>query len=85
MSGQMCWLAGFSTDGEKVLHLRLGAHQPWKSYRSFSQYAALDHDIPGGSQGMATFQKLLKAGWTVIPSDQAQKTALNFSVAQNQS
>ncbi len=72
MSGQMCWLAGFATNGEKILHLRLNSYDPWRSYKSFPEYAVPDYNIPRGSKGWATFQQLLKAGWIVIPSDQAR-------------
>jgi hypothetical protein len=72
MSGQMCWLAGFGTSEEKILHLRLKSHEPWKPYTAFPEYRVPDYNIPRGSKGWATFQFLLKAGWEVIPSDQAR-------------
>lgn len=72
MTGQMCWLTGFSTNGEKVLHLRLQPHDPWKPYTAFASYKILDYDIPRGSKGWATCQRLFKAGWEIIPSDQAR-------------
>lgn len=30
-----------------------------------------DHNIPGGSKGWATYQKMLKAGWTVVSEETA--------------
>lgn len=68
MSGQMCWLPTLSSKGEKVLHLRLAPHQPWQCYTAFPQYRVPDYPIPGGSKGWATSQKLLKAGWTLVPN-----------------
>ncbi len=73
MSGQMCWLAKFGGDGEKILHLRSAPNQPWKPYTACREYAVPDYPIPGGSKGWATYQKLMKAGWTLIPSAQANR------------
>lgn len=72
MTGQMCWLASFATNGEKILHLRLRSHEPWKPYTAFAGYKVPDHNIPNGSKGWATYQHLLKAGWEIIPSNQAR-------------
>ncbi|MBE9169667.1 hypothetical protein IQ238_19780 [Pleurocapsales cyanobacterium LEGE 06147] len=71
MSGQMCWLSNYGTEGEKILHLRLESHQPWKPYKAYPQYAVADYLIPGGTKGWATYQHLRKAGWTLIPTAQA--------------
>lgn len=71
MTGQMCWLSNFATKGEKILHLRLQPYDPWKPYNTFSEHAVADYNIPKGSKGWATFHKLLKADWTVVPTDQA--------------
>lgn len=78
MIGQMCWLSGFGRDREKILHLRIHPNQPWKPYTAFPQYFVPDYRIPGGSKGWATYQKLFKAGWSLIPSGQemAQETYL---------
>ncbi|MEB3178999.1 MAG: hypothetical protein VKL59_08235 [Nostocaceae cyanobacterium] len=73
MHRQMCWLSASGTDGEKILHLRTASHEPWRPYTAFSQLTVPDYRIPGGSKGWATYQKLLKAGWTLVPSDQANK------------
>ncbi len=70
MSGQMCWLPVSGAEGEKVLHLRNYPNQPWKPYTAFSTYAVPDYKVPGGSQGWATYQKLIKAGWNLVPSAQ---------------
>ncbi len=67
MSEQMCWLPILGSDGQKLLHLRTAPNQPWQSYKSFPQ-AIPDYVIPGGSKGWATYQKLLREGWTVIPT-----------------
>ena len=76
MAGQMSWLSAFSSDGEKILHLRLEPNQPWRSYLSYPQFSVPDYPIPGGSKGWATYQKLMKAGWELVPSAKAQKSAL---------
>lgn len=68
MQRQMCWLSSFSHGGNKILHLRTAPHQPWQPYTAFPQYSVPDYEIPGGSLGYATYQKLLKAGWALIPS-----------------
>lgn len=73
MPGQMCWLSALGANGEKILHLRLDPNQPWKPYTSCSEYAVPDYIIPRGSKGWATYQKLLKAGWTLVPTDQAHR------------
>lgn len=73
MVGQMCWLSGLGIDGEKILYLRLSPNQPWKPYTAFSNYYVPDYDIPKGSKGWATYQKLIKLGWTLIPSAQANR------------
>jgi hypothetical protein len=83
MSGQMCWLASFSTNGEKILHLRLKPYDPWKPYTAFASYRIPDYLIPNGSKGWATSQHLLKAGWEIIPSDQANSVS-NLAAATSQ-
>ncbi|WP_072207811.1 hypothetical protein [Mastigocoleus testarum] len=69
MKGQMCWLSRSGQDGEKILHLRCASHEPWRPYTAFGKYIEPDYQIPGGSKGFATYQKLLKAGWTLLPSN----------------
>ncbi len=75
MPRQMCWLSQSGADGEKILHLQTAPHEPWRPYTAFPQYAVPDYRIPGGSKGWATYQKLLKAGWTLVPSARAQEFA----------
>lgn len=72
MTGQMCWLSGFATKGEKILYLRLQPYDPWQPYTTFAAYRVPDYDIPRGSKGWATCQHLLKAGWEIIPTDRAR-------------
>ena len=76
MSGQMCWLSSLEADKETILHLRREANQTWKPYTSCPEYTVPDYRVPGGSKGWATYQKLLKAGWTIVPTAQAQKSLL---------
>ena len=71
MLGQMCWLSQLGGREEKILHLRTSPNQPWQPYTAFSTYAVPDYNIPGGSKGWATYQKLLKVGWTLVPTAQA--------------
>lgn len=75
MRGQMCWLSQSGTDKEKILHLQTAPDQPWQPYTAFPQFAAPDYRVPGGSKGWATYQKLIKAGWTLVPSARAQEFA----------
>ncbi|MCV3214997.1 hypothetical protein OGM63_15995 [Plectonema radiosum NIES-515] len=73
MHRQMCWLSKFGGDGEKMLHLQTAPNQPWRPYTAFPQYAVADYKIQGGSLGWATYQKLLKAGWTLVDSARANE------------
>ncbi|MEM9924006.1 MAG: hypothetical protein ACFB2X_08340 [Rivularia sp. (in: cyanobacteria)] len=70
---RMCWLSKSGEDGEKILHLQTAPNEPWRPYTTFSQFAVPDYRIPGGSKGYATFQKLLKAGWTLVSSARANE------------
>lgn len=71
MAGQMCWLSRYGNDGKKILHLRLEANKPWVPYNLMPNFSVPDYQIPGGSKGWATYQKLLKAGWTLVASPQS--------------
>lgn len=73
MLGQMCWLSALGSDGDKILHLRANPNQPWRPYTACPEYAVPDYNIPRGSKGWATYQKLMRAKWTLIPSDQAMR------------
>ena len=75
MAGQMSWLAPFGGDEQKILHLRESANHPWRPYTSFPQYKVPDLQIPGASKGWTTYQKMMKVGWALIPSDQARPAA----------
>lgn len=74
MAGQMCWLSASGPDGEKILHLRLKPHDPWKPYTALPQLSVPDYQIPGGSKGWATYQRLFRAGWQLLPSQQESAT-----------
>jgi len=71
MPGQLCWLSSSGRNGEKILHLRVNPHDSWIPYTR-SQYAVPDYKEPDGSKGWATFQTLMKSGWTLVPSAHAQ-------------
>ena len=68
MLRQMCWLSRFGTNEDKILHLRTAPHEAWRPYTAFPQFSVPDHRIPKGSKGWATYQKLMKAGWVLVPS-----------------
>lgn len=68
MLREMCWLAPIGSNGAKILHLRMASNDPWKPYTAFPQFAVPDYQVPGGSKGWATYQKLMKAGWRLLPS-----------------
>lgn len=73
MVGEMCWLSRLGNDGEKILHLRLQPHEPWKPYTALPGLAVPDYQVPKGSKGWATYQKLFQAGWVLVPSNQAHR------------
>ncbi|MEM7554415.1 MAG: hypothetical protein AAF378_10010 [Cyanobacteria bacterium P01_A01_bin.84] len=73
MRGQMCWLSVFGQNGEKILHLKNLPTESWRPYTAFGHLAVPDYRIPGGSKGYATYQKLLKAGWELISSQEEEE------------
>lgn len=77
MLKEMCWLDPLGSNAAKILHLRTAPNSPWRPYTAFPEYIAPDYQIPGGSKGWATYQKLLKAGWTLVPSTDANIIVLN--------
>lgn len=79
MSGQLCWIPKFGGKGELSLHLRLESHQPWKPHTHFPKLCVPDYPIPGGSKGWATSQKLLQAGWMLVPTDRATSVNIPFA------
>jgi hypothetical protein len=74
MTGQLCWIPKLGSNGKLALHLRLESFHPWKPHTAFPGLCIPDYPIPGGSQGWATGQKLLQAGWTIISTKQAQRS-----------
>ncbi|NEP16683.1 MAG: hypothetical protein F6J97_07220 [Leptolyngbya sp. SIO4C1] len=68
MLKQMSWQSTKASDGHKILHLRFSSQQPWQPYTAFSELSVPDYPIEQGSLGFATFQKLLKEGWKLMPS-----------------
>ncbi len=84
MAGQMCWLSKSGDDGEKILHLQTQSDRSWRPYTAFPQIAVPDYRVPGGSKGWATYQKLMKAGWTLVPSARAKEfTSLEVETFNN--
>jgi hypothetical protein len=80
MTGQMCWLPILGTHGENILHLRFSPHQPWQPYTAFSNYSVPDYKVPGGSRGWATYQKLMRSGWTLVNSSQAKQVPVSAKI-----
>lgn len=80
MTGQMCWLPTLGTNGETILHLRFSPHQPWQPYTAFSNHSVPDYKVPGGSRGWATYQKLMRSGWTLVNSSQAKQVPVSTKV-----
>lgn len=78
MQGKMCWLSKSGHDGDKILHLQVSPNQPWRPYTAFPQ-AVPDYQIPGGSKGWATYQKLLKAGWILVHSARANEFSNDYA------
>jgi hypothetical protein len=74
MTGQLCWMPKFGSNGKLALHLRFESYHPWKPHTAYPGLCVPDYLIPGGSRGWATSQKLLQAGWTVISTNQAQSS-----------
>ncbi|MBW4663427.1 MAG: hypothetical protein KME01_04375 [Chroococcus sp. CMT-3BRIN-NPC107] len=76
MAGKMCWLSRSGGDGEKILHLQTLTDRSWRPYTAFPHICVPDYRVPGGSKGWATYQKLMKAGWTLVPSARAKEFAI---------
>lgn len=64
--GRMCWMPQFASGGKNILHLYVGDR--WVPYTAAPQYSIPDHTVPNGSLGYATYQKLLGAGWKIVPA-----------------
>jgi hypothetical protein len=73
MTGQMCWLSRLGSNGEKMLHLRLHPSDPWMPYTAMPHVSVPDYTVPRGSKGWATYQKLFKAGWSLVATADAYK------------
>jgi hypothetical protein len=80
MSGQMCWLSSSSNQGQLILHLRERSFDRWLPYTAYPQYKIADYHINNGSKGFSTCQKLIQAGWTLIPTAQAQNISQYDSI-----
>lgn len=74
MAGQLCWLPKFGSNGKLALHLRLEPYHPWKPHTAFPHLCCGDYPIPNGTKGWATSQKLLAAGWTIVPTDRGRES-----------
>jgi hypothetical protein len=72
MNGQLCWIPTFASKGKLTLHIRLGPTHPWKPHTAFPHLCVPDYLVPGGSRGWATSQKLLQAGWNIVPTAQVK-------------
>ncbi|AFY96749.1 hypothetical protein [Chamaesiphon minutus] len=74
MAGQICWISKLGSNGQLSLHLRLESYHPWKPHTAFPHLCVPDYQIPNGTKGWATCQKLLQAGWTIISTEQARQS-----------
>ena len=74
MTGQLCWIPKFGSNGKLALHLRLEPYHPWKPHTAFPGLCVPDYPILSGSRGWATCQKLLSVGWVIIPTNEARKS-----------
>jgi hypothetical protein len=70
MTGQMCWLSASGSE-QKILHLRFQSDRPWQPYNTLPHLAIVNYNLPGGSEGLATFHSLHKAGWQLITTQDA--------------
>ena len=61
--GEMKWHNG-------VLHIRIESQYngQWMPYTAFPLLKVPDYGVPGESKGWATYQRLFKAGWPLMPS-----------------
>ena len=80
MTGQLCWLPN-GGNGELSLHLRLNPYQSWKPHTHFPQFCVPDYPMPKGSKGYATSLKLLQTGWTMVPTAEARRSAIDDLLA----
>jgi hypothetical protein len=81
MSGQLCWLSNFSDRGQLSLYLRLEPHHPWKPHTHYPGLCVPDYPMPGGTKGWATSQKLLQAGWEIVPTREARRSYFDSDLA----
>ena len=70
MPGRMAWLSSTGSDGTKILFLQPEPTRPFRPYTAYRHLCTPDYPIPGGSKGWSTYQKLLRAGWELVASDQ---------------
>ena len=82
MPGEMCWLPRLGGGGEKILHLRVQRHEPWKPYTAFPQYSVPDYRVPKGSKGWASYQRLRDQNWVLVPSPDTVSNAQTFGLVQ---
>jgi hypothetical protein len=74
MPGQLCWLSTSTSEGQLMLHLRERSFDPWVIYTLNPHYKVPDSVIPTDSKGWSTCQKLMQAGWILIPTIQTPDT-----------
>jgi hypothetical protein len=72
MTGQLCWIPTVGSNGTLALHLRLNPFHPWKPHTAFPNLCVPDYPVPRGSKGWATSQRLLAAGWEIVPTAQVK-------------
>jgi len=79
MRGQMCWLSQLGANGEKILHLQTAPINmtPYELLGNMLYQTPCTWVL-----GLGNLPKLMKAGWTLVPSARAQEFAIANTAAQ---
>lgn len=80
--GQMCWRRE-AGNSRLVLHVQEAPNKPWRPYHT-TPYKVADYNIPGGSKGWATYQRLRKLGWELIATPKEEHELLDAEAAEQE-
>jgi hypothetical protein len=64
--GYLSWRPVHGAENTKELYISKTVDGPWEHYSKHPLKVA-DYNIPNGSKGYATMQRLLKNGWVMLP------------------
>lgn len=64
---EMCWLPSPIAGEGLILYLKPSGRM-WRPYNTYREFAVPDYPIPGGSKGWATYQKLTRSHWVLLPT-----------------